>query len=271
MVRIRLWQRRALPLCSPAQPGGGHDTGKAESCCACRGLVVQSRASAFRGDAKALCGVRVLQRKAFVVVLSGPSGVGKGTIVDYLLPICPGLRESISYTTRPPRRGEQDGKDYYFVTTEEFERRRHAGDFLEWATVHKDQCYGTSRSQVEAALQRGEDIILEIDCQGAQQVRREWPEAVLVFVAPPSWAELLRRLRGRHTESEAEVQKRVASAFREIASLCEYDYLIVNNDSRESAQVLAGIIQAERHRMSRVNCEEIRDRLLAEGEAKGEA
>jgi guanylate kinase len=192
-------------------------------------------------------------------------------VIRHLKPICPGLRESVSYTTRPSREGEVDGRDYHFVSANEFERRRIAGDFLEWAVVHRDQSYGTSRSQVRAALREGQDIVLEIDCQGAQQVRREWPEAALVFVAPPSWEELLRRLRGRDTESDTEVQKRIDSAFREIASLCEYDYLIVNEDSRESAQVLAGIVQAERHRMSRMACEEVRDRLLAEGNAHREA
>jgi len=195
--------------------------------------------------------------------------VGKGTIIRHLLPLCPDLRESVSYTTRPRREGEVHGQDYFFVTAEEFDRRKVAGDFLEWAVVHKDQCYGTSRSQVRSALREGQDIILEIDCQGAEQVRREWPEAVLVFVAPPTWAELVRRLRGRDTESEVEVQKRIDSAFREIGDLCRYDYLIVNIDSVESAEVLTGILRAEHHRMSRMNCEEIRDRLLAEGEADG--
>lgn len=206
-----------------------------------------------------------------MLVLSGPSGVGKGTVIRHLRPICPGLRESVSYTTRPRREGEVDGKDYFFVTAEEFERRRVAGDFLEWAVVHKDQYYGTSRTQVRAALREGQDIVLEIDCQGAEQVRREWKDAVLVFVAPPTWAELVRRLRGRDTESATEVQKRVDSAFREIGELCRYDYLIVNVDSRDSAAELAGIVVAERHRMSRVNCAEIRDRLLAEGKAGLEA
>jgi guanylate kinase len=234
-------------------------------------LVVQSARHKALWCCLRSCGVRTLQKTGLVLVVSGPSGVGKGTVIRHLRPICPGLRESVSYTTRPKRQGEVDGRDYHFVSAHEFERRRIAGDFLEWAVVHRDQSYGTSRSQVRAALRDGQGIILEIDCQGAQQVRREWPEAVLVFVAPPSWAELLRRLRGRDTESDTEVQKRIDSAFREIASLCDYDYLIVNEDSRESAQVLAAIVQTERHRMSRANCEEIRDRLLAEGKASEEA
>ena len=186
------------------------------------------------------------------------------------MPICPGLRESVSYTTRPAREGEVEGKDYHFVSPEEFERRKVAGDFLEWAVVHRDQCYGTSKAQVRTALREGQDIVLEIDCQGAEQVRREWKDAVLVFVAPPTWAELVRRLRGRDTEKDAEVQKRVDSAFREIGELCRYDYLIVNADSRESAAELAAIVVAERHRMSRTNCGEIRDRLLAEGKESAE-
>jgi guanylate kinase len=212
-------------------------------------------------------GVSALPTKGLVLVVSGPSGVGKGTVIRHLLPICPGLRESVSYTTRPPRQGEVDGKDYFFVSTEEFERRKTAGDFLEWAVVHRDQCYGTSRSQVRQALAQGQDVVLEIDCQGAEQVRREWRDAVLVFMAPPTWAELERRLRGRETEGEIEVQKRIDSAFREIADLCKYDYLIVNVDSCESAGELAAIVRAERLRMSRTDCEGIRDRLLVEGRA----
>jgi guanylate kinase len=207
------------------------------------------------------------QAKGLVLVVSGPSGVGKGTIIRHLRPLCPNLRESVSFTTRAPRHDEVPGKDYHFITVQEFDRRKVAGDFLEWAVVHRDQCYGTSRSQVRDAVTHGHDIVLEIDCQGAEQVRREWRDAVLVFVAPPTWAELERRLRGRDTEQEAEVQKRIDSAFREIRGLCAYDYLIVNEDSREAAQVLAGIVAAERARMSRVPCEAIRNRLLAEGEA----
>ncbi len=216
----------------------------------------------------------MLPTKGLVLVVSGPSGVGKGTVIRHLLPICPGLRESVSYTTRAPRQGEVNGRDYFFVDAEEFERRKTAGDFLEWAVVHRDQCYGTSRSQVRQALAQGHDVVLEIDCQGAEQVRREWRDAVLVFMAPPTWAELVRRLRGRDTEGEVEVQKRIDSAFREIAELCKYDYLIVNDDSRESAAALAGVVVAERHRMSRVDCEAVRDRLLSDGQAgreRGEA
>jgi guanylate kinase len=214
--------------------------------------------------------VRTLPNKGLVLVVSGPSGVGKGTVIRHLLPMCPRLRESVSYTTREPRDGEVEGKDYHFVGTQDFERRKTAGDFLEWAVVHRDQCYGTSRSQVRQALAQGHDVVLEIDCQGAEQVRREWRDAVLVFVAPPTWAELVRRLRGRDTEDEAEVQKRIDSAFREIGELCKYDYLIVNVDSRASAEELAAIVAAERLRMARVDGEAIRDRLLAEGRAARE-
>jgi len=205
-----------------------------------------------------------------VLVVSGPSGVGKGTVIRHLMPMCPRLRESISYTTREPREGEVDGRDYHFVSVQEFERRKTAGDFLEWAVVHRDQSYGTSRSQVRQMLAQGHSVVLEIDCQGAEQVRREWRDAVFVFVAPPSWAELVRRLRGRDTEDEDEVQKRIDSAFREMAELCKYDYLIVNEDSRQSAKELAAIVTGEGLRMSRVDCEELRDRLLAEGQASRE-
>ncbi|MGQ9732670.1 MAG: guanylate kinase [Candidatus Zipacnadales bacterium] len=202
-----------------------------------------------------------------MLVVSGPSGVGKGTIIHHLLPTCPELQPSISYTTRAPREGEVDGRDYFFISSEEFERRRIAGDFLEWAVVHKDQYYGTSRSQVRAALAEGRSVVLEIDCQGAEQVRKQWPDAVLVFIAPPTWAELVRRLRGRHSEGEDEIAKRVESAFREIEKICMYDYIIVNENSQDSAHILASILRAEQHRTSRMACEQLKNQLLAEGRA----
>lgn len=205
--------------------------------------------------------------KGIILVVSGPSGVGKGTVIRHLLEKRPGLQRSTSYTTRPPRRGEVHGKHYFFVSPEEFERMMAAGEFLEWAVVHREQSYGTARSQVAEVIGSGRDIVLEIDRQGAIAVREQFPDAVLLFVAPPSWDELLRRLRGRHTESEEELGKRVDSAFPEIGSIGEYDYLVVNVDSKDSADVVGSILDAEHHRRERTDWETLRDGLLAEAEA----
>ncbi len=211
-----------------------------------------------------------MRGKGIILVISGPSGVGKGTVIRHLLKIRPGIQRSVSYTTRAARRGEVDGTDYFFVSPDEFERMGAEGEFLEWAVVHREQSYGTSRKQVAQVIESGRDIVLEIDRQGALAVRQQFPDAVLVFVAPPSWEELLRRLRGRHTESPDELRKRVESAFPEIGSIAEYDYLVVNADSKDSAQVIADILNAEHHRRSRVGWQELRDRLLAEGKASVE-
>ncbi|HJN17579.1 MAG TPA: guanylate kinase [Armatimonadota bacterium] len=212
-----------------------------------------------------------LDSNGLALVVSGPSGVGKGTVIRHLREIRPDLRTSVSHTTRPPRDGEVDGQDYIFVSKDEFDRKKLGGEFLEWAVVHRDQSYGTSGKWVKARLDAGEDVVLEIDCQGAFQVRQQIPECIMVFIAPPSWAELVSRLRGRDTESEVEVQKRCESAIPEIRGMCEYEYIVVNDDSEKTARVLAGILHAEHYRVHRQDCESLRDRLLADGEASTRA
>jgi guanylate kinase len=230
--------------------------------------VVESPALPGRMDGRsAVSGADAVTRKGVILVISGPSGVGKGTVIRHLLKACPHLRRSVSYTTRQPRQGEVHAKDYFFISPPEFERMMEAGEFLEWAVVHRHQSYGTACSQVVETIESGNDIVLEIDQQGAMAVRKQFPDAVLVFVAPPTWEELLRRLRGRHTENEQELSKRVESAFPEIGSLSKFDYVIVNVDSQDSAEVIAGILDAEHHRLSRTAWRELRDRLLAEGRA----
>jgi guanylate kinase len=201
-----------------------------------------------------------------VLVVSGPSGVGKGTVIRHLRKIRPELRPSISHTTRAARQGEVDGEDYFFIAQDDFERMEAGGEFLEWAVVHRDQSYGTSRRWVEEQLAQGVDVVLEIDCQGAFQVRERMAGCVMVFIAPPSWAELVRRLRGRDTESEDEVRKRCESAVPEIENMCEYRYIIVNEDSEKTARVLDSILTVERHCIAAQDCEGLRDRLLAEAE-----
>ncbi len=212
-----------------------------------------------------------MRSRGVILVVSGPSGVGKGTVIRHLLKIRPDVRRSISYTTRKARKREVDGEDYHFISPKRFERMRLAGEFMEWAVVHREQSYGTERRPVLEAVEVGNDIVLEIDYQGAMDVQRERRDAVLVFLAPPSWKELVRRLRGRETEGEAEIEKRKESAFREIENMARYDYVVVNDRSPATARTIVAILEAERHRLVRVDWEELRDRLLTEAKAPSSA
>ncbi len=200
-----------------------------------------------------------------LLVVSGPSGVGKGTVIGRLLQRRPDMRKSVSCTTRPPRAGEREGEDYFFVSPQQFARMRRAGELLEWAVVHGDLLYGTPRGPVEQALADGQDIVLEIDYQGAQAVRRQLgDEAVLVFVAPPCWQALVDRLRGRNTESEEAVTKRIASAVTELSHMGMYDYIIVNDDIQQAADELEAIVVAERANVNRWDWRQLQQRLLSE-------
>jgi guanylate kinase len=202
-----------------------------------------------------------------LLVVSGPSGVGKGTVINRVLERHPEARLSVSCTTRAPRPGEVEGRDYQFVSVAEFERRRDAGEFLEWAVVHQDLYYGTPRRAVEEAIDRGEDIIFEIDYQGARALRTQMPQrAVLVFMAPPSWQALVERLRNRQTESPEAFRKRLATARREIEHMSMFQYVIVNDRIETAAAELEAILVAEHHRLVRVDYEALQARLLAEAE-----
>jgi guanylate kinase len=207
-------------------------------------------------------------RSGILLVVSGPSGVGKGTVIDGLLARHPEVRVSVSYTTRRPRPGEVEGRDYHFVSKEEFERLRAAGELLEWAVVHEDLCYGTPRRPVEEALGRGEDMVLEIDYQGARAVRRLLPHhTVLTFIAPPSWEALRWRLQKRHTEQPEEVAKRLASAQREIAHMNMYHYIIVNDDLTAAVDQLEAVLLSERCRVARAPWRQLQSALLAAAQA----
>ncbi|WP_241152939.1 guanylate kinase [Neoactinobaculum massilliense] len=174
-----------------------------------------------------------------IFVLAGPSGVGKGTITAELLKRTDRVWLSVSATTRRPRPGEVDGKSYYFVDDAEFDRLVETGAMLEWAVVHGTHRYGTPRAAVEKALKRGQVPLLEIDVAGARQVRISEPEAYQIFLRPPSWQELEHRLRGRHTESDAEIEVRLATARREMAAEGEFDAVVVNDSvSRATDEVL---------------------------------
>ncbi|NOX80393.1 MAG: guanylate kinase [Deltaproteobacteria bacterium] len=186
-----------------------------------------------------------------LLVLSAPSGGGKTTILKRVMADLPGLVFSVSHTTRKPRPGEEDGRDYYFVSRREFEsiRDRQPSGFLEWAEVHGN-LYGTSRAAVEQRLGAGRDVVLDIDVQGAAQIRKS-ADPVAVFIAPPSLAELEARLRGRGTEDEQTIALRLENAKQELRVVDSYDYLIVNDRLAEAVESLRSIIIAERCRRRR--------------------
>ena len=179
-----------------------------------------------------------MARTARLFVVSGPSGVGKGTLVSMVRAQRDGLGLTVSATTRPPRTGEVDGREYYFLSEEEFSRRVDAGEFLEWADVHGHR-YGTLVSEVDRLVGEGSSVILEIDVQGGLNVRKVYPSVVLVFIEPPSLEELERRLRGRGTEDEASISTRLANAAHEMEFASEYDVRIVNDDLDRAAEELA--------------------------------
>ena len=190
-------------------------------------------------------------KRGTLLVLSGPSGTGKGTVCGVVRDhLGDAVRYSISATTRKPRTGEEHGREYFFFSKEEFEALRDQNGFLEWAQVY-DNYYGTPRAFVEEVLASGKDCILEIDPQGALQVRKATDEAVLVFIAPPSLEELRNRLTGRGTESAEEVEKRLSCAESELAYRDKYDYIIVNDDVETAAAKMEAILLAEKCRSGR--------------------
>ncbi len=177
-----------------------------------------------------------------LVVLAGPTAVGKGTVAAYVREHHPQVWVSVSVTTRPPRLGEVDGVHYHFIDDAAFTRLEEAGDLLEWAIVHGRARYGTPRRPVEDAVAAGRWPLLEIDLQGARQVRRTMPEALFVFLAPPSWDELVHRLVGRGTESADEQRIRLETARTELAAAEEFDVVIVNGDVRTAAENLVSLM-----------------------------
>jgi guanylate kinase len=188
--------------------------------------------------------------KGNIFVITAPSGAGKTTLVLALLAAEPTVQLSVSYTTRSPRPGEVDGKDYHFASREQFMEMSERGDFLEHAEVHGN-LYGTSQTWINEAVAGGRDLLLEIDWQGAQQVRRIYPDAIGVFILPPSAAILERRLRNRGKDSDTAIAQRLANARDEIAHLEEFDYVIVNEHIDEAVRDIVGIVRSERNRMTR--------------------
>lgn len=191
-----------------------------------------------------------LPSRAFPVVLAAPSGTGKTTIARALVEGEGRFVFSVSATTRPPRGGEESGKAYDFLDEDTFRRMIREGEFVEWATVH-GHLYGTPRRNLEAAAERGEHVVLDIDVQGAAQIRKMVPEAVLVFVFPPTAAALVERLRGRATEASPEVLRRLRAAHAELERAVDFDYLVVNDDLERAVSEVRRIVEVEAHRPRR--------------------
>lgn len=184
-----------------------------------------------------------------VFVISAPSGSGKSTLVGRLTKAVPGLRFSISHTTRAPRGAEREGEHYHFVPVEDFERMIEAGEFLEFATVFGNY-YGTHGSELERARAAGVDLVLDIDVQGAAQLSKKLPDAITIFILPPSRQALEQRLRGRSEDPDSVIERRLGQAAREIRNYGAYDYVLVNDDLETSVKALASIVRAGRARRS---------------------
>lgn len=187
--------------------------------------------------------------KGNLIIISSPSGGGKGTLIKEVLSSMPDITYSISYTTRPMRAGEEDGREYFFVSKEDFEHRRDEGEFLEYALVHGNY-YGTSLRQVEDVMKSGRDVLLEVDVQGAAILKKK-PNAVSIFILPPSFPVLRSRLTLRATESSGDLQLRLKNSFAEVLEYVKFGYLVVNEDLNTAANDLRTIIRAERLRTDR--------------------
>jgi guanylate kinase len=257
-----------LDASTTVPPGAPEATLRARELLACLRMMGPKRVAAVMGqlgiaDSKRLAGLGVRQRAALrrylidrevsagagrLVVLAGPTAVGKGTVSTYIREHYPAVALSVSATTRAPRPGEVDGVSYFFVSDDEFDRMIRNDEFLEYATVHNAWRYGTPRAPVEQALAAGRSVLLEIDIQGARQVRRREPSARLVFLQPPSWEELVRRLIGRGTESTEEQARRLESAKVEMAAQGEFDHSVVNRDVATAAQEVVELMEISQKR-----------------------
>lgn len=197
-----------------------------------------------------------LQRQGFLIVLSGPSGSGKNSVMNAVFPTIPNLKYSISVTTRPPRKGEQDGVNYFFRTEEEFEQLIAEERLLEWATFVGHR-YGTPKDFVNEQIMNGNAVIMDIDIQGAAQIREKMPEAVFVFLLPPTWDELRQRLLRRGSDTEETISKRLLKSQEEIGHIVDYDYFIINDDLAKAAEQLRHIIMSEWSKTSRVDLDKL--------------
>ena len=192
----------------------------------------------------------MLNRKGLLLVVSGPSGAGKGTICKALLNKNDQIKLSVSATTRKPRNGEVHGVNYFFIEKEEFAKMIENGEFLEYDKIY-DNFYVTPKADIIECLEKGQDVILEIEMQGARQIKEVYPEGVFIFVLPPSLEELKSRIVGRGTETQEEIEKRFSCAFEEINQIVNYDYFIVNEDIEKSVSDVEAIICAEKNKDTR--------------------
>ena len=179
-----------------------------------------------------------------LLVIAGPTAVGKGTVARRILETNSDIVLSVSATTRQPRKGEVDGESYFFLSDAEFDRLIESGEMLEFAVVHGTHRYGTPRQPVLAAIEAGKNVLLEIDIQGASQVKEQMPEAITVFIAPPSWEELVRRLEGRGTEDLVEMERRLATARIELQAQDQFDHVVINDDVAKCAQSVVELLSA---------------------------
>lgn len=191
-----------------------------------------------------------MNNEGLLIVVSGPSGAGKGTICNNLVKKSKNIEVSISATTRPPRRGEKNGKSYHFIDEKEFTDKIEQDEFLEWAKVYGNY-YGTLKKPVIEKLKEGKDVILEIDIQGAIQVKNKFPDGVFIFILPPSIEELKKRIETRATETKKEMIERISAAYDEIKKASQYDYIIVNDCIEKATNKLQAIITAEKCKLSR--------------------
>jgi guanylate kinase len=191
------------------------------------------------------------RREGIIWILSAPSGTGKTTLINRLLALFPELHVSVSYTTRPRRGDEIAGRDYHFVSARRFAAMQARGEFAEWDKVH-DFLYGTPRKALDRCLKNGRDVLLDIDVQGAQAIKKSYPWAVAIFLIPPSWQELRRRLAARGTDRPKTIARRMANAKREIRAILGYDYYVVNRDVKNALLQLTSIVRAERLKVCRV-------------------
>ncbi len=204
------------------------------------------------------------KKQGLILVISAPAGAGKTTLCKRLLQAFPSFTYSVSFTTRPPRKNEIEGVDYYFVSREEFEKMIGEQTFLEWAEVH-GQFYGTSAKLLDRAIEGEKDVFLEVDVKGGKKIKERYPEAILIFLLPPSWEELAKRLKSRATENDEKAKQRLIRAKEEVKFLCFYDYFIINDDINKALQDLLTIINAERCRVNRIS----KTRLLKITNKKG--
>jgi guanylate kinase len=194
---------------------------------------------------------QIAKRQGILFILSAPSGAGKTTLINGLRSVYRDIKLSVSCTTRARRSGEVNGRDYRFITARQFAAMKGRGEFAEWAKVH-DFLYGTPRRPLDRSVGSGKDMVLDIDVQGARKIKRIYPQAVSVFLLPPSWRELQRRLFLRGTDGQRIIRRRLANARREIREIIKYDYYVVNWDVKGAVQALRAIVEAERAKTWRV-------------------